>query len=309
MRDNEAASRKLETAPDTGAGGPRVRSTHSLLSVTSAARLPVTALLLTLFGCSLDDRTLHPLAPAPAPVGSGGAGTGGSGGEGGEHGAISTESSSGSDGSGGSGGDGESSDSGGTSSGGTSSGGTGGTTVLGCSDLDGNGTSDCDETLVSNSRFDSDVLGWESEAETAAVDWLANDASDVDQSGSIGVTSIVETAAPETRVITGAYQCVRVREGQRYVLYAQMLIPDTQEQEVAGAMGALFFDSNNCWGEQPLSAFTSRVNPSQGSWRTLDLRATAPDEAHSMKVRLGVVKIGTEPNAEVRFDNVLVREE
>lgn len=283
-------------------------------------------------GCSLDDRTLHPI-PSTSAVGSGGSGGSASGAGGG---ASDTSESDGAGGtnprtatsSGGS--EAAASSVGSTTSSTTSSvSGTGPGIGIGigisnsnsatsasattgeggagndaaCPDLDENGVADCDETLVSNATFDSNLNDWHEEP-NALGHWSDDDALDHAASGSANITNRGYLEHSEGQITRGLWQCIPASGGAKYRLLAQVRILDEQGQ---GGVNVEFYDGAQCTGNA-VSASTPLLGTTS-DWQLTQTQAEAPANARTMLVRLVVNKPFNGPESTVDFDNVLIRED
>lgn len=287
-------------------------------------RVLLGTLLLAFAACSLDERTLSPVSIEVGKAGAGGkggnAGTGSGGGAGAGGAAGSAGAMQGSGGSldpaggtngggkggssagrGGSGGKGGSAGKG--TGGDTSEAGTGGGTVERCFDLDDNDVLDCDETLADNATFDDDAAGWSAE-NNADASWDAIDAGNRPDSGSLLVEN-TSTADAEGEGMTAASQCVEVTGGDTYDVIGMARVVN-EETAGKGLLNVWYFSSEDCSGNVR-AGFSSATAVSAERWSQVRIISSAPVNAASMLVRLGVQKPFREASAQVRFDDLLVK--
>jgi hypothetical protein len=287
--------------------------------------------LLSGFGaCALDERSLSPVSvqvgsggtagkgghagTVSSGTGGGGAGSGGSGGtaggppgSGGSLDPVGGTSSGGSGGSsagrGGSEGKGGTGGKGGGAGTEPEDGGDGGGTVERCFDLDDNDVLDCDETLADNATFDDDAEGWAAE-NNADARWDASDAGNRSDSGSILVENLT-TADAEGEGLTAASQCVAVTGGNTYDVIGMARVLN-EETAGKGVLNLWYFSDADCTGNVR-AGFSSGPASSAERWTQVRVISSAPSNAVSMLVRLGVQKPFREPSAKVRFDDLLVK--
>jgi hypothetical protein len=273
----------------------------TLRSVQAGTASVVASLLLV--GCPLDERTLAPYPVDIIDPGLGGQAGDGfgeplpEGGEGGE----SEPASGGSGGTAGSAGKGGAAGRAGGGSGGT--GGdenTGGTPA--CPDLDQDGEPDCDQTLVTNGRFDEDSSNWTAQDSVERV-WVPLDAEGRADSGSLKVANLTQDENDQI-VMAGAYQCIPINNGQptTYTFLGQVYIEPGQGQGSAG-VSLLFFSLPGCLGTAIVNKQNMRAET--GSWQIAVAEATTTYETKSVAVRLVSVKPARAERFEARFDNIL----
>ena len=174
-----------------------------------------------------------------------------------------------------------------------------------CPDVDQDGKPDCQQTLVSNAAFDSTVSGWSVET-TAEQAWGAGDAHDVTSSGSISVKSSLYYES-DSFAMTGSFQCLPVVAAHRYQAAAELFIAFGQPSVGNGALGLLFYDGDNCTGATMGS--TVAQSGMVDVWQPVEVAYEAPAGSKSVLLRLLAVKPMFESSFEVRFDNVLLREQ
>jgi hypothetical protein len=173
-----------------------------------------------------------------------------------------------------------------------------------CADLDGNGKSDCDETLVHNARFDADIASWTAEYGATASWQPPPDALGGSPSGAIVVANVNVISAVGTSM-TGASQCVHATANANYFVAAHARIAAGQTVGSA-ALAVQFFPSADCSGAAN-GAWSSPVVTATGSWTTISGAVAAPTVSGSMRVRLVALKQFSAPVFSVQFDNVLVK--
>jgi hypothetical protein len=277
-----------------------------------------------LAGCPVDERTLKygaktsssgsggvsgtsgssgssEVGEAGSPIGGGGEPTVGEGGAG--HAAMPSGGTGGN--SGGRGGAG----SGGT---GPDPGGEGGAAGIGpdlgaggCGDMDQNDVQDCDETLVDNWRFDSDVVGWRAET-TVTQQWDARNARNNQQSGAVAVTN--STVAQAAGVIEGgSEQCRPALGNVKYRVAARTLIPGGQG-EGSARLSVWFYGADDC-ADYLLESAGPPAATGTDAWLLLQGLHKAPPATRSMRVRLVVAKPFSQMSFNALFDDILVREQ
>ena len=173
-----------------------------------------------------------------------------------------------------------------------------------CADLDGDGKPDCTETLLENSRFDSDVSSWSAEY-GASESWQpAPDALGGSPSGSIVVTNGNVVSAVGTSM-AGASQCVPATANATYHVAAQARIA-TGQGIGSAAIAVQFFPTADCSGNAN-GAWTSPVVSTPIAWTTIAGSVMAPMVSGSLRVRLVALKQFQAAAFHVQFDNVLLK--
>jgi hypothetical protein len=262
---------------------------------------------------------LNLVSTTSCPPGTGGAaggGTGGSGGAGatGGAGSVGAGGSSGAAATGGAGGGtgGGQGSSGGIAgtggnagSGGSGSAGSGG---AGCPDLDGDGVTDCQQTLVKNPGFDDATTSWTAEP-GSTVSWTSTDGDANSKSGAIAVTNTDTNVndAPYGTTTTGAFQCVTVDPGSCYQVDVQAYLPSSSGSGAAGFI-LDYYTSATCADAIPATVFISPQVTATDSWETVSGKTTQiPLGVAAVAVRLVAVKAVAQASEEALFDNVLLR--
>ncbi len=298
---------------------PRFSSTPSL------GRLALVTLVGLAWSCQVDERTLTGLADgvSSADAGSGaamassgarsvadaavpdssddaggGSEVGGLGGMGGLGGIAGSPFEAGS---GGTGGDLVNGASGSSSGGNAGSGGA----SSGCGDIDQDMVDDCTETLVQNSRFDSDGSYWLIEP-LATQAWDPRNARAGTGSGSLLISNLAPVDPAPGSFMVGAHQCVPVTADASYELAVRVLIPSGQGAGEAG-VNVQIFGADNC-ASSFLEADTVGTTADVDAWQVVQGELTVSSAARSMWVRLVVSKPFSQAALDALFDDVLVRE-
>jgi len=173
-----------------------------------------------------------------------------------------------------------------------------------CGDIDHDSVDDCSQTLLLNSRLDTDTAHWVADTNTIEV-WDARDARGKAGSGSILVTNQAPVAAVNTWVLNGTDQCIPVTEGVTYEVAARVMILDGQGLGGAG-LNVYAFTGAAC-SEIFLSGQATALNVQHGGWAVVEKQIVMPVAAHSLLVRLAVSKPFTQVKLSALFDDVLVR--
>ena len=140
-------------------------------------------------------------------------------------------------------------------------------TVGDCADLDEDGIADCQETLLINPSFKSDVLHWTVDA-GASLTWDPRDALGASDSGSALLTAASERLrrAGGSSLVT-AGQCVRVTGGQIVIAYANAWVDDGQDSTGNAALYVDFYNASDCTGTSTNSFSTPQpLDASTGTW-------------------------------------------
>ncbi|MEI9953441.1 MAG: hypothetical protein WDO74_31795 [Pseudomonadota bacterium] len=132
-----------------------------------------------------------------------------------------------------------------------------------CGDIDHNAVDDCAETVLLNSRFDTDTTHWVPGANLIQA-WDGRDARAKSGSGSILVTNRTPIAAIDAWVLAGTDQCIPVTERLKYELAARVLIPDGQGLGGAG-LNLYAYTGDACSGIF-LSGLATGLTVQRGGW-------------------------------------------
>ena len=172
-----------------------------------------------------------------------------------------------------------------------------------CPDLDGNGTLDCQETLVMNPGFDTNITSWS--AETGVK--LSWDAAG-DDDGKAGSGALVVQNANVINgsgfTLEGALQCVPVTAAT-YDFAAQLSIAPNQGYGAA-VLSLLYYASGDCSGGAVGAAVSDQVTAT-GVCEELSMSRSVPSGVGSVKVRLTALKPFQQAPFAVEFDNVLFK--
>jgi hypothetical protein len=172
-----------------------------------------------------------------------------------------------------------------------------------CSDLNENGILDKVESIALNPAFDSDSDDWDTEVGIGIV-WNPLDACGSARSGSLNMT-YQKSAAVAGSDSAASVQCVPVEAGRIYAISA-LFYPRSVGS--LGQTGVAFFSSVNCTGPH-LEVQQSPALATTGTWSATTVKATAPEGALSLQLRLLVGRndwLSTQEQADVLVDTVLV---
>lgn len=191
---------------------------------------------------------------------------------------------------------------------GDSAAGEGGTSSYpdGCADLDQDHVSDCTETALENPAFAINTLSWTAEPD-ATISWDARDLLGSPSSGSARITSSIALMAAGDSLVA-AEQCIPVHPGTVLAVFANARIEAGQVSGRA-AVSLWFFASEDCPGTAFSEAYETPELFESGKLLTLQGSKLVPEQMHSVRVRLGVIKPNSAASFAVHFDNILVREE
>jgi hypothetical protein len=260
------------------------------MSLPAQSRRPIPAAMLAgcacaMMACGVDDERVLQLAAAvsgaqPGAGGAGGDGGGGAAGNAGEGGLA---------GQGGGGGD--------------AAGAAGSPTppAVRCPDLNVNQIPDCDETLLPNALFDTDISGWVPGA-NAEQRWQATNATGFPGSGSLLLKVNVVVDQSVGSVLESTSQCVPVQANQGYDLGVQVYIRSGQGTGVGG-LNLLWYSDEGC--ESGFLSGAVAAKETVDRWVPVTMEVAAPPGARSLRLRLAATKPYAQESFEVLFDNVL----
>jgi hypothetical protein len=180
-------------------------------------------------------------------------------------------------------------------------------TVGDCADLDEDGVADCQETLLTNPSFKTDVTHWNADA-GASLTWDPRDALGASGSGTalLSAASSAFDAGGSSLVTAG--QCVPVSGGQIVIAYANTLVDNGQDSSGKAALDVDFYDTSNCTGMTTSSFSTPQpLDASTGNWLTLKAALLTSTATHSARVMLAIEKPFAAQSFHARFDNVLLK--
>jgi hypothetical protein len=175
---------------------------------------------------------------------------------------------------------------------------------LPCPDLNADGLPDCEQTLVSNGKFDVDSAGWMPQAGVERT-WDAADAEERPDSGSLLLVNTAQGASADPLMV-GASQCIAVTGSttSRFTVAAQVYIESGQEVSGSAGVNVIFWSLPGCEGSNLKQK--NGVRAETGDWYLAFAEESSTFETHSISVRLVVVKPANAPRFEARIDNVLV---
>ena len=176
--------------------------------------------------------------------------------------------------------------------------------VNSCADLDGNGVSDCSETLLENATFDANVTQWEAHP-GATIAWDAKDLLGASASGSALVTASGSMDS-DGYGIAVAEQCLSVRDGTVLQVFANAAF-DAGPVTGGAEIGMWFFAGEACSGDTPNEVYETPKEFTAGKTLTLRGAKGVSPQIKSVRVRLGVIKPFRAESFTVRFDNILLR--
>jgi hypothetical protein len=168
--------------------------------------------------------------------------------------------------------------------------------VKGCADLDTDGVSDCEETLLDNGTFTSDVQSWAPVGATE-LSWDPKNALSDSPSGSakLGV------AAPRA----SARQCAPLSGKQLVIVWANAFV-EADADSAKAMLEFTFFDTPDCSGPTGLFVDTPPTHVNN-AWAVVQAGQLSPVTTKSVSVDL--VGLNGAPDAEFSayFDNVMLK--
>jgi hypothetical protein len=177
-----------------------------------------------------------------------------------------------------------------------------------CTDLDQDGVPDCQQTLLSNPTFGTDVAHWNADA-GASLTWDARDALAAAGSGVALLSAASSAFDAGGSSLATAGQCVPVPGGQIVIVYANALVDDGQDPNGEAAVYIDLYDSSDCTGMPTTSGIHTPppLGASTGSWMTLGVGLQSTSATHSARVMLAIEKPFQAQSFHAQFDNVLLR--
>jgi hypothetical protein len=172
-----------------------------------------------------------------------------------------------------------------------------------CGDLNQNVVDDCQETLVTNSRFDSALAGWDTEPSTTQV-WDTSNGTGRPGSGSIQLNNASPVEQAVGSATAGSHQCIPVTPSANYDFGARVMLAAGQAGGQAG-VNVWLFDDDACHGNL-VSGNTPISGGVAGTWTALKGTLWIPGGVHSVYVRLVAIKPFAQPSLSVLIDDVLV---
>lgn len=154
--------------------------------------------------------------------------------------------------------------------------------------------------LIVNGTFDNSVSGWDN---------FSGNPTLYKQT-----LQITNTYAGSGNSYYSGWYCVKVKPGAEYITEADYWVPASAPENSGASLQLHYYASNDCSGSNLLTGGAGKSGgktPDQrNAWEHVTLKETAPDGAHSVRVRASAVK---EPKAPansipqlhtVYFDNV-----
>jgi len=169
----------------------------------------------------------------------------------------------------------------------------------GCADLDTDGVSDCEVTLVENPTFQSDIDGWTALGD-AELEWEPESALGDSETGSAKLTAEVPRAS--------AYQCVPLEGAKLVIAYASAYVEPSDDPDEApqAELDVTFFQGANCSGVSD-GYFETPPSKDVGTWATIQAGGLSKDTTQSVAVALVGIKPDSVDALAVRFDNVMLK--
>jgi len=178
--------------------------------------------------------------------------------------------------------------------------------IDGCLDLDEDGVADCDETLIQNATFKTDVDAWHADGE-AQLKWDERNAAADLPSGSalIDATGAAAPGADGTAP-QSASQCSKVNGKRLVTVYANAFVDAGQTAQAR--VDVQFFDNDTCAGGYAASFSTPQpLDAESGKWLALKAGSVSSESTKSVLVRLVVSRPLDEASVQASFDNVLLK--
>jgi hypothetical protein len=166
-----------------------------------------------------------------------------------------------------------------------------------------NGVADCEQTLVSNSTFVSDVVGWDPVAGSSTAEWVATGPN-----GSTGAlrASQIQVQAGATNVVNGGpEQCVPATPGA-HIVRGEVFIGNN-DGDGSATINISFYSGTTCTNTSFIGAFQAPFVTSRSVWSLIQGVANAPAGTARMKIRLGINKLLGQPASSATFDHVLIK--
>lgn len=186
-------------------------------------------------------------------------------------------------------------DVGGTSTGGRDASGL----VDGCADLDTDSIADCEQTLLANPSFKSDVSDWTADANA---DWAWDDKNALKDrpSGSARLGAKGARAS--------ASQCVALSGEWIVIAYANAFVPAASDAAGAGQaqLEVSYFDAEDCSGDRA-GFFETPPSALVDSWVIVQAGGVSLASTRSISVALVGLRSTTGAGVDVSFDNVMLK--
>jgi hypothetical protein len=168
-------------------------------------------------------------------------------------------------------------------------------------DIDSNGQRDCEENLLKNGMFTSEIPPWKlSPLRQATITWYDEDANGYQPSSGCGLVS--NDSIGPLGSTDGAVQCVEIERGASYGIWGYRWVKGS-----AGGVGvSVFFFSDRFCANATGSPVTNDWTNIPVGWQGRKFGFTAPATANSALVRLTVSKPAGIASYFACFDNMLM---
>jgi len=143
---------------------------------------------------------------------------------------------------------------------------------------------------LANTTFDASASPWAPEYGATATWASGHDMAGSASSGALGVVNTV-VAELDGNTMVGARQCATATPGASYDLQAEVFMPIAHPGASAG-LDVAFYASADCSGasDPVFASSTSTLTSAASAWTQVGESVTAPSDAHSLAVRLVVLK-------------------
>lgn len=171
--------------------------------------------------------------------------------------------------------------------------------VDGCADLDTDGTSDCEATLLETPTFDSNVSAWTA-VEPAELAWDTRNARADGPSGSGRLSASMAPAR--------AFQCVALAGPQLVIAYADAFVvqPEGSTHLTQALLEVSFFEEEDCQGERE-QFFETPPTTIANAWSTVHAGGVTTTTTRSVAIALVAANSVSPEEVETYFDNVLLK--
>jgi hypothetical protein len=175
-----------------------------------------------------------------------------------------------------------------------------------CGDMNDNHIDDCEETRLTNARFDSAITAWEAEP-LLEQKWAPTNALGGNASGALSASNQKVVADGGGNIALASRQCISAWMGQSFDVGAKAFIKAGQGSGKA-MLNLAIYAGDHCDGDF-IEAQTIGTAYQVDAWQNIEGHVTMPPAARSMYVRLMSVKPMTQASFEVLFDDVRVSEQ
>lgn len=163
------------------------------------------------------------------------------------------------------------------------------------------------EDLLTDGAFDdpADVTPWLEFNDLLDVEWSPDDAFGEGASGSIRLRNSDPAGNSGIKTVV---RCVQLTPGASYRLTAQAKVPSGQTKAGTAVAILYFYDANNCNGTRFGQTFSTEVS-APGTWQSLGTDVIdLEDDARSVEIALGNLKVDDGGSVDVLFDEVQMEE-